>query len=63
MGISQDQVVWVYRTFLRRDPENEELVAQIMCNCNSRVDLILSVMESEEFITDQSLSRRDGNIQ
>lgn len=49
MGVSRNQVVWVYRTFLRRNPENEDVVAEKMLNYDTRIDLILSVMESNEF--------------
>ncbi len=49
MGVSRKQVVWVYRTFLRRDPENEDIVAEKMLNYDNRIDLILSIMESNEF--------------
>ena len=49
MGLSRDQVIWVYRIFLKREPESEDHLAQIMESYDSRFDLILSVMDSEEF--------------
>ena len=52
MGISRDQVVWVYRILLRREPESEDLIAQIMESYHSRLDLIFAVMESDEFNAD-----------
>ncbi len=49
MGITREQVEWVYRTLLQREPESEDVVAQIMLHYSTRVDLIMSVMDSEEF--------------
>lgn len=49
MSISREQVQWVYRVFLGRDPESEERIAEILLHYNSRVDLILSVLDSDEF--------------
>lgn len=52
MGISRNQVVWVYRILLRREPESEELISQVMNSYDSRLDLILTVMDSDEFNAD-----------
>ena len=48
MGISRDQVIWCYRTLLRRDPESEEVIAEAMEH-RDRADLILRIIGSEEF--------------
>ncbi len=49
MTISRDQVIWVYRTLLLREPESDEAIASHLGSHVDRLDMILAVMESEEF--------------
>ncbi len=49
MAISRDHVIWVYRTLLRRDPENEQIIAENIAVHQDRIDMILAVIGCEEF--------------
>ncbi len=49
MAISRDQVIWVYRTLLLREPESEDVIAGYINNTADRIDMILQVMQSDEF--------------
>ncbi len=49
MAISRDQVVWVYRTLLLREPESEEAIAEKIGRHGDRIGMILEVMQSDEF--------------
>jgi hypothetical protein len=49
MALSRDNVVWVYRTLLRRDPESEQIIDANIAAHQDRIDMILSVIGSEEY--------------
>lgn len=51
MAISREQVIWVYRTLLLREPENDDVIAKYINDCADRIDVILAVMQSDEFKT------------
>ncbi|MET0371463.1 MAG: hypothetical protein ABW039_08815 [Sphingobium sp.] len=51
MALSRENVIWVYRTLLRRDPENEQVVDENIALHPDRIAFILAVAGSEEYRT------------
>jgi hypothetical protein len=49
MAMSREDVIWAYKIFLGREPESEETIASQLANGQSRLELIMQIMESEEF--------------
>lgn len=48
-SISRDLVIAAYRTFLGRDPENEEVVRQQLAQCKNEEQLLKAFLNSPEF--------------
>ena len=60
--LTREDVVNCYRTFLRRDPEGEEIIERHLSTVGSVWDLVASVAFSDEFktlIKNESLTRVD----
>ena len=49
MAITREQVIWVYRVILDRDPESEEVIQSSLGEFDDRIDMILGAINSEEF--------------
>jgi hypothetical protein len=49
MGMSREDVIWVYRIFLGREPENDDVITSQVNSGRSRLEMITQIIESEEF--------------
>ena len=49
MAMSREDVIWVYKIFLGREPENEGVIDAQINSGRSRIEMIAQIMESEEF--------------
>lgn len=47
--ITREQIIWIYKTLLNRDPEDESVVAEHMRVHEDSVSLILAVVKSPEY--------------
>ncbi len=50
MTISREDVIWIYKIFLGREPESEDVIAHQVNSGKSRIEMISQIIESEEFI-------------
>lgn len=49
MAMSREDVIWVYRIFLGREPENDDVINHQVISGRTRLEMIAQIMESEEF--------------
>ena len=49
MAMSREDVIWVYKIFLGREPENDDVIVSHIGSGRSRIEMIEHIMESEEF--------------
>lgn len=56
--ISRDQVIWSYRIFLERNPENEEVIADKINRINNIENLLEEILISPEFSSQECQAKR-----
>jgi hypothetical protein len=49
MAMSREDVIWIYKIFLGREPESEDAIAHQLNIGTSRIDMIAQIIASEEF--------------
>ena len=49
MAISREDVIWIYKIFLGRDPESEDVIEFQVNSGNDRMQVISQIMKSAEF--------------
>lgn len=47
--MSREDVIWVYKIFLGREPENDDVINHQLSSGHTRFEMITQIMESEEF--------------
>lgn len=47
--MSREDVIWVYRIFLGREPENDDVIHHQINSGRTRLEMIAQIMDSEEF--------------
>lgn len=51
MAMSREDVIWVYRIFLGREPESEATIDAQINSGSTRTQMIIEVMRSDEFLS------------
>jgi hypothetical protein len=60
MSLSRENVYWVYKNILGREPENDTVVLNLMNNHSTRVDLIMDIISSEEYRLRSGIDKPEG---
>jgi hypothetical protein len=47
--VSREEVIWVYKIFLGREPESEDVIETHATSDWSRSEFIMHILDSEEF--------------
>jgi hypothetical protein len=47
--MDRDDIIWMYRIFLAREPESEEAIRVLLNSGKTRLEMIKEMMASEEF--------------
>lgn len=47
--MSRDDIIWIYRIFLGRDPESDDAINYRINNGQSRSSMISEILQSDEF--------------
>ena len=49
MAMSREDVIWIYRIFLAREPESEAVIDFQVSSGQSRMEMISQILKSDEF--------------
>jgi len=47
--MNREEVIWVYKIFLGREPESEDVIAFRINSEQSQLEMIMDILKSEEF--------------
>ena len=56
MAMSREDVIWVYRIFLAREPESEDTIDFQVNSGQTRTEMISQILKSEEFALKHTVS-------